>query len=309
MSDKTIIRVPKNNNYSIISNIYANDDRLSWKAKGILTYLLSKPDDWQVYAEHLKTVSKDGIKSVYSGLRELMEYGYMERHAFRDEKKRIIRWEYLVIESPQNNCKKESESPVSPENTLLNQNRQVGFRQEEKKKIENGGLLNTDINQKQKTATTDSKEKTESLSLSPDNAIPESQAAKKTVNTETQSLSLSPEFKTEHDTLVGLIPKAMQKPVIINLVDKYHRSHGFEHVADCIVYTNQRPQREGNGTLQAEVICQKDLPGSTRESAVYMNLFLIKKKKKKNLPKFRNSRQSSVNVKKNFLSVTIKNIR
>jgi len=70
-------------------------------------------------------------------------------------------------------------------------------------------------------------------------------------NAETQP-PLSPEkFGTEHEILVSLIPESMRDPVIISLVEKYHRSHGFEHVADCIVYTNQRPRREDNGTRQA----------------------------------------------------------
>jgi len=116
------------------------------------------------------------------------------------------------------------------------------------------------------TTTTADSRKSQPLSLSPDNAVkksPESQAAlKKVVTSETegtgdcnsaksQPQSPSPNFKAEHDTLVSLIPEPMRQPVIINLVDKYHQSHGFQHVADCIVYTNLRPQREGNGTLQA----------------------------------------------------------
>jgi len=74
----------------------------------------------------------------------------------------------------------------------------------------------------------------------------------------------------------------MQKPVIINLVDKYHRSHGFEHVADCIVYTNQRPQKENNGTLQAyRGYLSKGLAGQYEGiSGLYVSFFNKKEEKK-----------------------------
>jgi len=78
MSDKTIMRVQRNKKYVVISDTHLNDSRLSWKAKGIMTYLLAKSDEEKLYAEHLKTVSKDGIKSVYSAVDELIKYGYLE---------------------------------------------------------------------------------------------------------------------------------------------------------------------------------------------------------------------------------------
>ena len=176
----------------------------------------------------------------------------MERHAYRDDRQRITRWEYIVIENPQNNCKKVYQTPVIPENSLLSQNRQV-----EKVKVKNGGLLKTDLNKK---TTTDSPLVPQLPLSSPDDQKKKNPIGNKKISdkkttadkAELQSLSLSPEqYKTEHDTLISLIPESMRQPAIINLVDKYHRSQGFEHVADSIVYTNQRPQRESNGTWQA----------------------------------------------------------
>ncbi len=55
-----IIRVEKNRNYSVINNTGLRDERLSWKAKGILAYILTLPDDWVFYREELATHAKMG---------------------------------------------------------------------------------------------------------------------------------------------------------------------------------------------------------------------------------------------------------
>ena len=62
-----------------------NDTRLSWKAKGIHAYLMSKPDDWQAWISDLVNRSTDGEHAVRTGLQELLEHGYAEREQERDE--------------------------------------------------------------------------------------------------------------------------------------------------------------------------------------------------------------------------------
>lgn len=71
-----IIRVLKNKNYTVINNKFLEDKRLSWKAKGLLAYLLSRPDDWKIYMESLGTISKDKYTSTRNAFRELKKYGY-----------------------------------------------------------------------------------------------------------------------------------------------------------------------------------------------------------------------------------------
>lgn len=66
-------------NFTIIENSTIRDPRLSFKATGILCYLLSKPDGWQVNNRELAQNKKDGREAVMSGLRELEELGYLER--------------------------------------------------------------------------------------------------------------------------------------------------------------------------------------------------------------------------------------
>lgn len=102
MNDNTIIRTVKKSQYVTINNSVFTDSRLSWKAKGIMGYLLSRPDNWKVIIGDLVKQSKDGRDAVYSGLKELKKYGYLEQRPIRNEegKKAIIRWEYRVYEEP-----------------------------------------------------------------------------------------------------------------------------------------------------------------------------------------------------------------
>lgn len=110
----SIIRVSKTENYSVISNSILNDESISWKAKGILIYLLSKPDNWQVYIEHLKKQSTDGRISTANGIKELIESGYIIRDYKRTEKGRFEGYNYIVKENKdKNNIEYDKDLPIS----------------------------------------------------------------------------------------------------------------------------------------------------------------------------------------------------
>lgn len=94
----SIIRVEKNKNYTTICNVFLEDKRLSWKAKGILAYLLSRPDDWKIYKQHLKTVSKDGYDGTHTGFEELVKYGYASKKKYTIAGR--WRFEYTIREIP-----------------------------------------------------------------------------------------------------------------------------------------------------------------------------------------------------------------
>lgn len=105
MEDKRldeVIRVRKRpNNFVMLDKTFLEDDRLSFKAKGILAYLLSKPDNWKVIVGNLVKYSKDGKSAVYAGLKELKECGYYVKTPIRSEDgRRISRWESTVYEMP-----------------------------------------------------------------------------------------------------------------------------------------------------------------------------------------------------------------
>jgi hypothetical protein len=77
-----------------------SDERLTWKAKGILAYLLSKPDDWQIWVTDLVKRSKDGEHAVRTGLQELMEQGYATRKQERNDEGKYETLEWTVHEQP-----------------------------------------------------------------------------------------------------------------------------------------------------------------------------------------------------------------
>lgn len=94
-------RVNKNKNYTTINNTGLRDKRLTWKAKGILAYILTLPDDWVFYMEEIATHAKDKLDSLKSGMKELKKYGYVKRFPVKDEQGKIIRWETIIYEVPQ----------------------------------------------------------------------------------------------------------------------------------------------------------------------------------------------------------------
>ncbi|WP_378210035.1 DnaD domain protein [Anoxybacteroides rupiense] len=97
----SIVRVRKRENPFVqIDRTVFEDHSLSWKAKGILGYLLSKPDNWQIYIADLEKKAKDGRDSVRTGLRELEENGYVRKVRTRGTNGKFAGWEYQVFETP-----------------------------------------------------------------------------------------------------------------------------------------------------------------------------------------------------------------
>lgn len=94
----TTYRIEKRRNYTVVDNTFITDNRLSFKAKGILLYLLSRPDNWDVYETDIVNQSNDGIRAVRSGIHELMEVGYIERQQKRSDKNQFAGYEYVVHE-------------------------------------------------------------------------------------------------------------------------------------------------------------------------------------------------------------------
>jgi hypothetical protein len=89
---KTIGRKRKKNGFTQISNTLIEDPRLSWKAKMILIYLLSRPDYWRVNKKDIENRATDGRESVQNGLNELKELGYLHIYQHRNEKGQMIGW-------------------------------------------------------------------------------------------------------------------------------------------------------------------------------------------------------------------------
>ena len=95
-----VIRVEKNKNYTVMSNVHLRDEALTLKAKGLLSLILSLPEDWNYSVKGLVAICKEGRSGVMSGLRELEEAGYLSRRQLRDEHGLMSQTEYVIYEQP-----------------------------------------------------------------------------------------------------------------------------------------------------------------------------------------------------------------
>lgn len=95
-----IVRVKKNKNYTTISNYHLEDKNLSLKTKGLMTFMLHLPEEWDMNVSSLSSVLKDGETSIASALKELEEYGYLVRNRERDSKGKLSKNEYILHEIP-----------------------------------------------------------------------------------------------------------------------------------------------------------------------------------------------------------------
>ena len=94
----SVMRVKKDKNYSVISNCLLRDKDISLKAKGLLCVMLSLPDKWEFSIAGLAAISHEGETSIRSTLKELEQNRYLERGKVKDEKNKVIGWDYIVYE-------------------------------------------------------------------------------------------------------------------------------------------------------------------------------------------------------------------
>jgi hypothetical protein len=94
----TIVRAPRRHRFVIIDQRAIEDTRLSWAARGLLGYLLSRPDDWKVLIKDLRKRGDLGRDGVYRLLRELRDTGYVRFVHSRDRQGRIRGGTYIVQE-------------------------------------------------------------------------------------------------------------------------------------------------------------------------------------------------------------------
>ena len=95
-----IFRVEKTKNFTVMSNHHIKKKNLTLKAKGLLSLMLSLPEEWNYNMQGLATLSRDGIDSVRSAIKELEHHGYVERHRLRNEYGFYGDTEYIIREVP-----------------------------------------------------------------------------------------------------------------------------------------------------------------------------------------------------------------
>ena len=94
-------RVNKTKDYTIMANHHLKNRDLSLKAKGLLSVMLSLPEDWHFTVHGLVSICKEGRDSISGAVRELEEAGYIVRHRLRDKEGHINGLEYIIYETPQ----------------------------------------------------------------------------------------------------------------------------------------------------------------------------------------------------------------
>ena len=95
-----VFRIEKARDYTVMSNYHLRDRSLSLKAKGLLSLMLSLPEDWDYTMKGLARICKDGIDSISGGIRELEMHGYLVRARVRNENGQLGSIEYTILEQP-----------------------------------------------------------------------------------------------------------------------------------------------------------------------------------------------------------------
>ena len=117
-----VFRIEKTRDYTVMSNHHLRDKSLSLKAKGLLSLMLSLPEEWDYTTKGLARICKDGVDSICAGVRELEEHGYVIRQRVRNPNGQLGAIEYTILEQPRQPepGKPERENPVldNPEQAL-----------------------------------------------------------------------------------------------------------------------------------------------------------------------------------------------
>ena len=155
-----VFRVERNTGYTVMSNHHLRNKELSLKAKGLLSQMLSLPEDWDYTLAGLSYINREKIDAIREAVRELERAGYIQRSRERDEKGRLRGTDYIIYEQPPNLDLPTLENPILGNPTLENPT-------QEKPTLENPMQLNKDI---QKTDL--SKKEKSNTDLSSNHSIP-----------------------------------------------------------------------------------------------------------------------------------------
>ena len=114
-----VFRIDKTRDYTVMSNHHLRNTELSLKAKGLLSLMLSLPDNWDYTTKGLACICKDGVDSICAAVRELEEHGYVIRERVRGANGQLGSIEYTILEQPAEPSP-ERENPVQVKSILEN---------------------------------------------------------------------------------------------------------------------------------------------------------------------------------------------
>lgn len=95
-----VFRVEKTGDYTVMSNHHLKNRKLSLRAKGLLSLMLSLPEDWDYTLKGLACINREGVDAIRMAIKELEAEGYIVRSRFRNEKGQLTDTEYVIHEKP-----------------------------------------------------------------------------------------------------------------------------------------------------------------------------------------------------------------
>ena len=95
-----VFRIDKTRDYTVMANFHLRDITLSLKAKGLLSLMLSLPEDWDYTTKGLARICKDGVDSICATVKELEKAGYVQRRRVRNKLGQLTEVEYTILEKP-----------------------------------------------------------------------------------------------------------------------------------------------------------------------------------------------------------------
>ena len=148
-----VFRVERNTGYTVMSNHHLRNKELTLKAKGLLSQMLSLPEDWDYTLAGLSHINREKIDAIREAVKELEKAGYIVRSRERDEKGRLRGADYIIYEQPQlpEESAPDDQPPISDYPTL--ENPTLDNPTLEKPTLENPTQLNKEISSKEQSMT------------------------------------------------------------------------------------------------------------------------------------------------------------
>lgn len=145
-----VFRIEKTRDYTVMANHHLRNTKLSLKAKGLLSLMLSLPEDWDYTTKGLAKICKDGVDSICSTVNELEEHGYVIRERIRNAKGQLTDIQYTILEQPKPS--QPGQGKPKQENPVLG-NPVLGSPEQEEPEQGNPAQLNTKKSSKETSKT------------------------------------------------------------------------------------------------------------------------------------------------------------
>ena len=142
-----VFRVEKNKGYTVMSNHHLRNKELTLKAKGLLSQMLSLPENWDYTLAGLSHINKESIDAIRTAVLELEKTGYIERSQGRDEKGKMTAITYTIYEQPQSPVLENptTDNPTSENPMQLNKDIQKTDPSKKKEERNKDGLSTDSI--------------------------------------------------------------------------------------------------------------------------------------------------------------------